>query len=71
MFLYYHLGLVDQWNSIKQGSLSITEYINHFEDLMLKSKITKNLTVTLSRFKLGPRPDFERELLHGHITDLD
>lgn len=37
---------------------------------MFRSKITEDPTITLSRFKLGLRPEFQSELLCDHIIDL-
>lgn len=56
--LSYHSRLMDQWNSLRQGRISISDYIACFNELMWRCDIIEDPVATLSRFRLGLHPEF-------------
>ena len=51
--LSYRQKLFDQWQSLRQGSMFVADYIAKFEEYMMRCDIHEDPLVTLSRFKMG------------------
>lgn len=49
----------------------VTDYTTHFDEFMWRCDITKDPSVTLSRFKLGLRLKFQKQLTPQNVTDLE
>ncbi|XP_042518665.1 uncharacterized protein LOC122092414 [Macadamia integrifolia] len=47
----------DQLNSLRQGSMTVTEYMNRFDALCSRTGISENERQLLSRFRLGLRAE--------------
>ncbi|XP_071906087.1 uncharacterized protein [Coffea arabica] len=71
MPLYYAADLFDDMNSLRQGGMTVAEYMNKFEELKIPYKGTKSSTQVLSRFKLGLRPEIRKELMGRNIYTVD
>ncbi|KAL3821482.1 hypothetical protein ACJIZ3_007387 [Penstemon smallii] len=69
--LSYHQQLLDKWQSLRQGSMSVTEYISKFEEFMLRCNVTEDASVTLSRFRTGLRLELQRELIPHDVDSLE
>lgn len=62
---------MDQWNSLRQGNISILDYIARFDEFMWRCDITEDHSATLSRFRLGLRSKFQKELIPHNVTNLE
>ncbi|KAK4489657.1 hypothetical protein RD792_005469 [Penstemon davidsonii] len=69
--LSYHQQLLDKWQSLRQGSMPVTEYISKFEEFMLRCNVTEDASVTLSRFRTGLRLELQRELIPHDVDSLE
>ncbi|KAK4477808.1 hypothetical protein RD792_017070 [Penstemon davidsonii] len=69
--LSYHQQLLDKWQSLRQGSMLVTEYISKFEEFMLRCNVTEDASVTLSRFRTGLRLELQRELIPHDVDSLE
>jgi hypothetical protein len=67
-----YLGnLLDQWHNLRQGTRSITDYIELFEEHRIRCDVVEDESVTLSKFRRGLNEDLRRELIVRDITALD
>ena len=67
-----HQGnLLDQWHDLRQDNKSTTEYVEQFEEYMIRSNATEDQPITLSRFRKGLNYDLQRELVARQISTLD
>ncbi|XP_050387198.1 uncharacterized protein LOC126803432 [Argentina anserina] len=71
VLLAYQQRLLDQWQSLRQGGMSAVEYIDKFEEFMVRCNITEDPSVTLARFRTGLRPELQRELIPHEVYSLE
>ncbi|MQL68028.1 hypothetical protein Taro_000312 [Colocasia esculenta] len=67
----YRHRLIDRWQNVSQGSQIVSEYIDEFDDLLLRCGVREEGALTLSRFRKGLRCVYQQELFRQHVTDLD
>ena len=67
----YHQRLLDQWKRLTQGSKSVAEYIEKFDEFMMRCDVVESEAVTLSRFRAGLREEIQRELFLREVQDLE
>ena len=67
----YQQNLLDQWQTLKQGNRSVSDYIATFDEYLMRCDVSEAHEVTLSRFRAGLREDIKRELFLREVTDLD
>jgi len=67
----YQPNLLDQWQTLKQGNQSVSDYITIFDEYLMRCDVSEAHEVTLSRFRAGLREDIKRELFLREVTDLD
>ena len=53
----YTQKLLDQWQTLSQGSKSVADYIAKFDEYVMRCKVVESPEVTLSRFRAGLHPD--------------
>ncbi|XP_050238175.1 uncharacterized protein LOC126687661 [Mercurialis annua] len=61
----------EQAYALRQGSMSVTEYMQKFEELTVRSQLKEDNLQTMARFKAGLRVDTRRELFRQHLATLD
>lgn len=69
--LHYEVGPFDDMNSLKQGGMTVAEYMNKFEELKIRCGGTESSAQALSRFRLGLRPEICKELMGRDIYTVD
>ncbi|XP_004301556.1 PREDICTED: uncharacterized protein LOC101305082 [Fragaria vesca subsp. vesca] len=69
--LAYKERLLDQWQSLRQGNMTVAEYIDKFEEFMVRCNINEDPSVTLARFRTGLRPELQRELIPHEVYSLE
>ena len=69
--LAYKECLLDQWQSLRQGNMTAAEYIDKFEEFMVRCNINEDPSVTLARFRTGLRPELQRELIPHEVYSLE
>ncbi|XP_022849921.1 uncharacterized protein LOC111372015 [Olea europaea var. sylvestris] len=47
----YRGDLLDQWNSLMQGSRPVTEYVAQFDEFRMRCQVVEDEVMTLSRFR--------------------
>ena len=62
--------MLDDWNTLKQGSKPVSEYIAKFDEYMSRCDVMEDETLTLSRFRSGLREDLKRELILREIYTI-
>ena len=67
----YHQRLLDQWQRLVQGNRSVAEYITKFDEFVMRCNVDESESVTLSRFRAGPREEIQRELFMREVNDLE
>ncbi|KAK8929046.1 hypothetical protein KSP39_PZI017906 [Platanthera zijinensis] len=67
----YRDQLLDQLQSLRQGTLSVAEYMARFDELVVRSDISEEPIATASRFKAGLRSDLRRELIPHRLETVD
>ena len=63
--------LLDKLSSLKQGNMTVKEYMNKFDELVVRCDIQENSRLTLSRFRTGLRPTLQREMLQHTVESVD
>ena len=67
-----YLGnLLDQWHNLRQGTRSIIDYIEPFEEHRIRCDVVEDESVTLSKFRRSLNENLRRELIIQDITTLD
>ena len=69
--LSYKQRLLDQWHTLRQGSMTVTEYIAKFDEYMMRCDVDEDPAVVLSRFRMGLKFDLQRELMPHMVTSLE
>ena len=69
--LHYEADLFDDMTSLRQGGMTVAEYMNKFEELKIRCGGTESSAQALSRFKLGLRPEIRKELMGRDIYTVD
>ncbi|KAK9951474.1 hypothetical protein M0R45_006914 [Rubus argutus] len=69
--LSYQERLLDQWQSLRQGTMTAEEFIDKFEELMLRCNVNEDPSVTLARFRTGLRPELQKELIPHDVYSLE
>ena len=67
----YRPMIIDEWQHLRQGEGTVSEYINRFDDLMIRCNLDKEPMATLARFRAGLRIEFQRELVLQEVTSLE
>ncbi|XP_043700306.1 uncharacterized protein LOC122651028 [Telopea speciosissima] len=67
----YQRRLHDQLNTIRQGTLTVEEYIDKFNDLLSRTGVDENDDQLISRFKLGLRVDIKDKIGVVEIYNLN
>ncbi|XP_022847654.1 uncharacterized protein LOC111370198 [Olea europaea var. sylvestris] len=67
----YRGNLLDQWNTLTQGSRPVTEYVSQFDEFRMKRQVVEDEAMTWSRLRQGQRDDLRRELILRGVTTLD
>ena len=67
----YQDRLLDQRSNLRQGSMSVTEYINKFEELNLRCNVQEDLSGRISKFRTGLRQEFQRKLITVKTASLE
>ena len=67
----YQQCLLDQWQRLIQGIGSVNEYIDKFEEYLMRCNVNEDPSVTLSRFRAGLREDIQRELFMREVYSLE
>jgi len=64
---------LDKWSRFTQGTCSVAEYIEKFDEFMTRcGEFVEELPmITLSRFISGLRGDLRRELFARGVCDLE
>ena len=62
--------MLDDWNNLKQGSKSVSEYIAKFDEYMSRCDVLEDETLTLSRFRSGLRDYLRKELILREIYTI-
>ena len=62
--------MLDEWNSLKQGSKPASEYIAKFDEYMSRCDVLEDEMLTLSRFRSGLREDLKTELILREIYTI-
>lgn len=57
----YQDKLCEQLVNLKQGKMTVAEYMQRFDELPGRSQIVEYPRHTLARFKSGPRFDIRKE----------
>lgn len=60
--LSYRDRLMEQMNTLRQGTMTVTEYMTKFDELVLRCDVTEDERYTISRFRSGLRPDIKHEM---------
>lgn len=68
---HYHTRLLKQYHVIRQRSSSVADYITRFDDGRLRYSVRENPEMTITRFKMGLRPEIQKELILYYITTLE
>ena len=67
----YKSQLIDTWQRIEQKQISVREYINEFQELMIACELDEYQLSIISRFKTGLREDIKVELELREVSTLD
>jgi len=59
----YRHCLLDKLHNLRQGDLSVRDYIARFEDLTRRCDVTKHCSLTKTIFIFGLRPDIKRTII--------
>ncbi|KAK8933568.1 hypothetical protein KSP39_PZI015465 [Platanthera zijinensis] len=59
----YRDRLLDEVYALRQGTMSVAEYMTKFDDLMVRSDLREESSAAASRFRYGLRPEIRRELI--------
>lgn len=60
--------LPEQLANLQQGSMWLMEYVDKFDDLMVRNRAVKNSHQTIARFMTGLRDGIRQEL-HGQLLN--
>ncbi|XP_024200577.1 uncharacterized protein LOC112203910 [Rosa chinensis] len=63
--------LCDKLIALKQGSMSVSEYMQKFDELKTRSQIVEDSRQTLARFKAGLRPDIKMEMIRQPVYSVE
>eukprot|EP00268_Persea_americana_P024504 TRINITY_DN23914_c0_g4_i3.p1 TRINITY_DN23914_c0_g4~~TRINITY_DN23914_c0_g4_i3.p1 ORF type:complete len:415 (+),score=60.05 TRINITY_DN23914_c0_g4_i3:201-1445(+) len=66
----YRERLLDQRSNLRQGSMTVSEYITKFEEFNLRCDVREDLSSLLSWFRTGLRPEIRKELIQHRVTTL-
>ncbi|XP_043713275.1 uncharacterized protein LOC122661828 [Telopea speciosissima] len=66
---HYTAQMQDQFNSLRQGNMTVSEYMQKFDSLSSRTDTIESATQMLSRFRLGLRSDILRAI--GVVDVLD
>lgn len=64
----YEVNMYDQLVSLEQGRLTVHEYIERFNELIVRCGVDESDKQALSRFRLGLRADIQREIIILHFS---
>ncbi|KAK8926104.1 hypothetical protein KSP39_PZI018936 [Platanthera zijinensis] len=67
----YRDQLFEQLQNLRQGTLTVAEYMARFDELIVMSDISEEPIATASRFKAGLRSDIQRELIPHRLETVD
>ena len=67
----YRSMMINEWQRLRQGEGTVSEYISRFDDLMIRCNIDEEPMATLARFRAGLRSEFQRELVLHEVTSLE
>ncbi|KAK8951463.1 hypothetical protein KSP39_PZI004161 [Platanthera zijinensis] len=67
----YRDQLFEQLQNLRQGTLTVAEYMARFDELVVRSDISEEPIATASRFKAGLRSDLRRELIPHRLETVD
>ncbi|KAK8951621.1 hypothetical protein KSP39_PZI004098 [Platanthera zijinensis] len=67
----YRDQLFEQLQNLRQGSLTVAEYMARFDELIVRSDISEEPIATASRFKAGLRADIRRELIPHRLETVE
>ena len=66
----YSQRMLDEWQTLKQGSKPVFEYITKFDEYMSWCDVVEDEVITLSRFRAGLREDLRWELIFREIYTI-
>ena len=67
----YQDRLFDQRSNLRQSSMSVTGYINKFDELNLRCNVQEDLLGRMSKFRTGLRQEFQRKLITVKTTSFE
>ena len=67
----YRDKLCEQLSNLKQGSISVAEYMQKFDGLKTRSQVAEEPCQTLARFKTGLRVDIQRKMLRQLVHNVE
>ena len=67
---YRHM-ILDEWQHLCQEEGTVADYIGRFDDLMICCNVHEEPMATLTRFRAGLRPEFQRELVLQEVSTLE
>ncbi|KAK8923695.1 hypothetical protein KSP39_PZI019139 [Platanthera zijinensis] len=67
----YRGQLFEQLQNLRQGTLTVAEYMARFDELIVRSDVSEEPIATASRFKAGLRADIRRELIPHRLETVD
>ena len=67
----YRPMIIDEWQHDRQDDGTVAEYIARFDDLMIRCNLDEEPVVTLARFRIGLRPEYQRELVLQEVSTLE
>ncbi|KAK8951705.1 hypothetical protein KSP39_PZI004648 [Platanthera zijinensis] len=67
----YRDQLLDQLYALRQGSLSVADYMTRFDELVVRSDILEEPIATASRFRVGLRAEIRRELIPHRLETIE
>ena len=68
--LTYRISLLEEWDSLKQGTTLVAEYIKKFKEFKRRIRIVEKEVITLNRFKKGLNANLLGEIITRGITTL-
>ena len=67
----YRPMIIDEWQHLRHGEGTVAEYIARFDDLMIRCNLDEKPVATLTRFRAGLRPKYQRELVLQEVSTLE
>ncbi|XP_057958649.1 uncharacterized protein LOC131151421 [Malania oleifera] len=67
----YQKRVMDQLYSLRQGNMTISEYMTQFDKLSIRCGVDEIESQQIARFRTGLMPELRREMFPHHITSLE